>query len=179
MNIFRPFEDVRQCVKVLDNKRLNKQILECWQIYNINKKLDEDPTAKVGYANHPVVKFYRDYPSFVLHYAYTACLEYWLRNNCTDHKLHKRIMHPYFIYTDFEQANLTTPPNFYCEGPKTDPNHKRIIGDEAYQLFQKKLIDKWNNDIANNRPPYWQKDEYLYHPFVIDFLKGSPEFYSK
>lgn len=152
MNIFRPFEDARKCAEVLDDKRLNKQILECWQIYNINKKLDEDPTAKVGYANHPVVKFYRDYPDFVLHYAYMACLEYWSRNDY-DHALHKQIMHPYFIRTDFCEIELKIPPNFYCEGPKTDPNHKRIIGDEAYRLFREKLITKWKQDIFNGRPP--------------------------
>ena len=158
MNIFRPYLDNDNSVSALDNKRLNKQILECWQIYNIAKQINADPNAKVGYMHHPVVQYYKQYPVFVLWYAYEACLEHWCRFS-KDHKLFRPVVDELsrlgVFYDDTDR--YIYPPIFYCEGSKTDKNCKRIIGGDADILFKQKLFDKWDKDETAGRPPQWSR----------------------
>lgn len=47
--------------KILDNKRLNKQALEGWQILMVLYKINPDGSERVvkGWANHPAVKMWR------------------------------------------------------------------------------------------------------------------------
>lgn len=53
MNTFLPYPDFAKCAKVLDNKRIGKQIIECQQIF----KAITDPTY--GWQNHPAVDMWR------------------------------------------------------------------------------------------------------------------------
>lgn len=55
MQTFLPFKDFEKSAEVLDNKRLNKQILEGYQILNVLS--NDDP--KAGWRNHPAVKMWR------------------------------------------------------------------------------------------------------------------------
>lgn len=57
MQTFVPFTDFYQSAVVLDSKRLNKQLLEGRQIYDI---LSSQRT-KGGWINHPAVKMWRGY----------------------------------------------------------------------------------------------------------------------
>ena len=59
MQIFIPYEDTFETAKVLDNKRLNKQIIECRQI--ISAAFGES----TAWRNHPVVLMYKDYTPWV------------------------------------------------------------------------------------------------------------------
>jgi len=65
MQTFLPYADFRESAKALDNKRLNKQILECYQILNV--LYNEDPRA--GWRNHPAVKMWRGHEGAL--YTYT------------------------------------------------------------------------------------------------------------
>jgi hypothetical protein len=55
MQTFLPYKDFNKSAEVLDNKRLNKQILEGYQILNVLS--NDDP--KAGWRNHPAVKMWR------------------------------------------------------------------------------------------------------------------------
>jgi hypothetical protein len=62
MNTFLPYNDFKKCARILDNKRLNKQILEGTQIINIILKkvgiiCDEE---KKNWWNHPVFNLWMD-----------------------------------------------------------------------------------------------------------------------
>lgn len=57
MQTFVPFADFDESASVLDNKRLNKQLLEGRQIYDI---LSSQRTTG-GWVNHPAVKMWRGY----------------------------------------------------------------------------------------------------------------------
>ena len=59
MQIFIPYEDAFETAKVLDNKRLNKQIIECRQI--ISAAFGES----TAWRNHPVVLMYKDHTPWV------------------------------------------------------------------------------------------------------------------
>lgn len=151
MNIFLPEETIHDSVMALDDRRLIKQILECKTILDV--ALDD---TKQGYAKHPVVVYYKDYPYFAAEYGYMACLEYWHRTN----KYHK--YHSYFLEKSLIFREVYPQP-FYCEGRKDDPQSIRTT-ENTVELFRRKLCYKWREDkIApkwtNREPPVW-KDEY-------------------
>ena len=66
MQTFLPYEHFRESLAVLDNIRLNKQIVEAWQIY----------TGRVPQANHPACLMWADHRPALGRYLFTACVEY-------------------------------------------------------------------------------------------------------
>lgn len=165
MNIFMPETSIEKSVSILDDKRLIKQILECYQIVNINDRLLKGE-QKVGYANHPVVKFYRDKRKFVIKYGYEACVEYWFRFG----KNHA--YHAFFSYECLaKQDNINDYDIIYIAKPNTDEctivNHiieKQNDIADVCKAFRKKLINKWQNDKrqpkwSNHNKPYWYKGD--------------------
>jgi hypothetical protein len=57
MNLFLPYpDDLKQCARFLDDGRLNKQVVEAYQIGTIVLKLLRDPLATPGWRNHPSTK---------------------------------------------------------------------------------------------------------------------------
>jgi len=55
MQTFLPYKDFTKSAQALDNKRLNKQILEGYQIL----KVLGNPDPKAAWRNHPAVKMWR------------------------------------------------------------------------------------------------------------------------
>lgn len=55
--------DFQAIAKTLDNKRLNKQALEAWQILMTLWELDPQGNTRIpkGWVNHPAVKMWRGY----------------------------------------------------------------------------------------------------------------------
>jgi hypothetical protein len=71
MQTFLPYKDFQESAKVLDNKRLNKQILEGYQILKVLSS--DDPRA--GWRNHPAVKMWRGHEKALLSYVMTCVAE--------------------------------------------------------------------------------------------------------
>lgn len=69
MQTFLPFAGFQSCAFYLDDKRLNKQIVEAWQIM----------TGRVPNANHPACLMWKGREVELGAYAYECCLEYWRR----------------------------------------------------------------------------------------------------
>ena len=63
MQTFFPFPDVHQSAKVLDNRRLNKQGVEAYQILRTLLGIS------TGWQNHPAVKMWRGHEAALLDYA--------------------------------------------------------------------------------------------------------------
>ena len=153
MNIFMPEVLIANSVMTLDDRRLIKQILECYQIIRINERVLAGE-ENVGYRNHPVVKFYRDKIPFVIKYGMVACSEYFVRF-CKCH-----------TYQDFFTDHWRNYPQIsdiynvlYCEKRSTELYEKSVEYDvknhrleDVHLLFREKLINKWNND---KRKPTW------------------------
>lgn len=76
MQTFLPIAttDFRQIAKVLDNKRLNKQALEGWQIMLTLLKLDPQGNHREpkGWVNHPAVKMWQGKEELL--YYYVVCM---------------------------------------------------------------------------------------------------------
>jgi hypothetical protein len=80
MQTFLPYKDFTKTAKALDSKRLNKQILECYQILNVLS--NDDPRA--GWRNHPAVKMWRGHEKALWGYAMAMLFEASSRGIKTD-----------------------------------------------------------------------------------------------
>lgn len=83
MQTFLPFKDFDKSAQALDSKRLNKQILECYQIL----KVLSNPDPRAGWRNHPAVKMWRGYEHSLLSYTMTMVREADKRGIKTDKNL--------------------------------------------------------------------------------------------
>jgi hypothetical protein len=72
MQTFLPFRDFKQCAKVLDNKRLGKQRVECLQL--LNKLLGKN-TGK-AWEHHPALLQWVEYEKYLALYMYRM-IEEW------------------------------------------------------------------------------------------------------
>jgi hypothetical protein len=64
MQTFVPFNNFKESASVLDNKRLNKQLLEGRQIY----KIVSSQQNKGAWVNHPAVKMWRGHDNALFEY---------------------------------------------------------------------------------------------------------------
>lgn len=80
MQTFLPYKDFAMSAEALDSKRLNKQILEGYQILKVLS--NKDPHA--GWRNHPAVKMWRGYEHLLLDYVMSMVKEADKRGIKTD-----------------------------------------------------------------------------------------------
>ena len=80
MQTFLPSSNFTRCAVLLDNKRLNKQILEGYQILNVNSGM----SATGGWRNHPAVLMWRGHEGSLLDYIYEMIKEAKKRGINTD-----------------------------------------------------------------------------------------------
>lgn len=77
MQTFLPYPDYNQSAKVLDQKRLGKQRVECLQIINTLAGISE------GWQHHPVMHMWRGYETSLIDYGVSICTE-WQSRGYTD-----------------------------------------------------------------------------------------------
>ena len=80
MQTFLPYKDFDQSAQALDNKRLNKQILEGYQIL----KVIGNPDPKAAWRNHPAVKMWRGAEQMLYKYIFAMVHEADKRGIKTD-----------------------------------------------------------------------------------------------
>jgi len=92
MQTFMPYPSRRKSAYVLDNKRLNKQITEVFQIYNCLK------VKSNRWKNHPAVLMWKNYEPALLMYG-LGCYDEWvtrfdrgLRGGKREHKSGDKII---------------------------------------------------------------------------------------
>lgn len=76
---FLPYPDFEQTAKVLDNKRLGKQRVECVQITKALRGLTE------GWRNHPASKMWAGHENALIEYGLAICSE-WSKKGYRDHQ---------------------------------------------------------------------------------------------
>lgn len=155
MNIFLPYEnEIEKSVEALDDRRLNKQILECYQLLVSAIKEVNGEEIK-GYKNHPIYKHYKKNIPFLIAYGDTCADEYYYRFH-RRHGLALRFAEALLDYYVIKGYVVYEP--FYMEGSKGQPNFIRTT-ENVSELYQRKLILEWDNDKANGRPPKWTNRE--------------------
>ncbi|MGI8906797.1 MAG: MSMEG_6728 family protein [Candidatus Sumerlaeaceae bacterium] len=73
MQTFLPYPDFRECVRVLDHRRLGKQRVEAYQILRILLGLQ----SGTGWRNHPAVLMWTGYEEALKLY-HNLCIEEWV-----------------------------------------------------------------------------------------------------
>jgi hypothetical protein len=80
MQTFLPYKSFTESAKALDSKRLNKQVLEGYQIL----KVLNNPDPRAAWRNHPAVKMWRGYEVALYHYIMAMIKEATMRGIKTD-----------------------------------------------------------------------------------------------
>jgi hypothetical protein len=83
MQTFFPYKDYDMSAQALDSKRLNKQVLECYQIL----KVLSNPDPRAGWRNHPAVKMWRNHEAELWNYTMAMVYEATDRGIKTDKNL--------------------------------------------------------------------------------------------
>lgn len=83
MQVFIPYADPFRTAAILDYRRLNKQVIECRQIL---KAIRGESKA---WANHPVVKMYKDNTEWLEHYMH--CMESYHAGALEEAKRHSEL----------------------------------------------------------------------------------------
>jgi hypothetical protein len=148
MNIFLPYEnDINKSIESLDDRRLNKQIVECKQLLSLatDELINKIDISKRGYRNHPIYTHYKYDLKFLSLYGYNCCLEYKFRFN-KEHSMHKYFDEQRVIYNGLQMHTTWVP--YYMEGSKGHSNYIRTTNNVS-SLYQRKLVDKWINSKYN------------------------------
>lgn len=153
MNVFLPESTAEDSVKCLDDRRLNKQILEIVTLMDDHK----------GYNNHPVKVFYKDKKKFLANYGHCCCCEYSYRFR----KAHKYTAYFCAMLKVYGQSPVyeAISKAVYVAGSKGSSDCVRETGlSKVKELFRQKLTTKWNNDKfpprwTNRNPPEWYNKE--------------------
>lgn len=122
MQTFLPWRDFQKSAEALDTKRLGKQRLEAWTIYQALQRHSR------GWKNHPATLMWRGFEKALLHYGLVVC-EVWLGRGYNDsmkirfdgelqfHKNMKLLYPPWFGLDEFHlshRSNLIRKfPEYY------------------------------------------------------------------
>jgi len=153
MQTFLPSSSFTESAKMLDSKRLNKQILECYQILNVLS--GKSPTG--GWRNHPAVLMWKGYERGLWKYVQAMVAE--ARNRG--------------IKTENNEANLNrlkelcwddwgnTAPSFWNDTTKlmrVVTTHKASLFNKDpfyYMKFQHALSSAYNKPCCSTCKYYW------------------------
>ena len=178
MNIFLSQDNIVNSIKDLDDLRLQKQLVEVYQLLTLAiREKEEGHEIKAGHYHHPVYLFYKDNIDFLAYYGYICCCEYlnrfdkqhtlleYFRNKCTE-------MLDISVYGNSIEDIFIAPKYipYYMEGSKGQPNYIRTC-DNVSALFQTKLCKKWEQDKAKGRQTRWTNRDVP--QFYQDFMKGE------
>jgi hypothetical protein len=139
MQVFLPFADFDACARALDNRRLQKQALECLQLllamYDV--PLD-DGRPRTGHKSHPAYLAWKPYPLALIRYTLAICAECKSRG----------------IKSDTILARVTglIPPGSDLEHAPAPP----FLGDEAmHRSHRCRLLQKGKEDAAKRRDDWY------------------------
>lgn len=152
MNIFLPYpNDITLSVQSLDNKRLNKQIVEIATLLEI--AIDEKQNGSrtgAGYHNHPIYKHYKDNLEFFAWYGVECCCEYTYRK-----PFHFRCEMD--LFNKYYRGKVSFIP-FYASGSKGSKDCIRTT-ENVGELYRQRLVQKWQNDKNENKYLSWGNRE--------------------
>jgi len=154
MQMFITDPDFRICAEHLDDKRLNKIIIESAQIASTALWINNCFLAEKMYSqreiylptheHHPLCQWAAKKGNMrtVIHYGAVLCDEYIYRF----HKIHTTLDIFWNLFMSVDFCN-TSPEYINCT-----THHKHI--ENVYEAYRKELTLKWDNDKI---PPKWTK----------------------
>lgn len=139
MQTFLPYKDFNKSAKALDNKRLNKQILEGYQIL----KVLNNPDPRAAWRNHPAAKMWEGHEQALFMYIMAMVAQAKIRGIKTDKNMENLI-----------NLRVATISNWGNGMPKWYNNKEivnRITESHRANLYRKdsEHYDMFRNDVAN------------------------------
>ena len=149
MQTFLPYKDFVKSAQVLDSKRLNKQILEGYQIL----KVLNNPDPRAAWRNHPAVKMWEGHEVALYLYIMAMAKEADLRGIKTDKNR-----------DNIRVLKMATFNNWGSTKPKWFINKEtldRLTESHRANLYRKdpEFYDGFRNDNAN---PCCEKCQYFW-----------------
>lgn len=149
MNVFIPYQSPLDCAKALwnDQKRFNKQIVECQQIIDA---ID----GKEAWRNHPCTLMYKDHRIWLRYY--TICLMYYREykkgyEECleaaTKFSLYAEKIKPYFLNKELCDQHKR---RLYTKSPELYPQFAEYgTNEENWYFVYSKLLKYVNGKRIN------------------------------
>ena len=153
MQTFLPYTSFLKSAMTLDNKRLNKQILEGYQILNVLS--NDDP--KAGWRNHPAVKMWRGHEIALHSYVFVMVYEANRRGIKTD----KNVENLNALEARARHSWGDTPPRWLLDDKTMDritTTHKAnlFIKDPVYyHEFEWAVHDEHNKPCCDKCNYFW------------------------
>jgi hypothetical protein len=153
MQTFLPYQDFEEVAADLDSKRLNKQILECYQILNVLS----NPSPTAGWRNHPAVKMWRGFETALFNYAMTMVSEADARSIKTE----KNVANLQRLRRESGMDWGTTMPLWFSNNKimkRVTTTHKANLykkAPELYPQFVSAVSDKNNKPCCDTCQYYW------------------------
>jgi phage I-like protein len=158
MQTFLPSKTFNTSAEMLDSKRLNKQILEGYQILKVLSS--DDP--KAAWRNHPAVKMWRGSEHFLYTYVLAMVAEADKRGIKTDKNMENLTV---LRNANKEAWGTSSPFWYHDEGimRKINTTHRAnlyIKDSEFYQPFFYAVDHKDNQPCCDKCKYYWVTHEY-------------------
>ena len=153
MQTFLPYKDYERVAEVLDSKRLNKQILECYQILNVLS----NPSPTAGWRNHPAVKMWRGHEFALWDYVNVMILEAQGRGIKTDKNSENlyRLRHTYGLHWGMGRPKWMGMKDIVKRVTTTHKANLFKKQPEAYPQFIKALDNKNNVPCCDKCQYFW------------------------
>lgn len=153
MQTFLTHYDYYKSAEVLDNRRLNKQIVECSQIY---KALT---VPNYGWQGHPAVKMWRRYEGRLLLYGLAHYYEWqqrWILKKRAGKQCHKSGIELQQCLSSF-RGNAQTSPEWRYNSPDIYSSHRAALLYKDYAWYSQ---FGWNEkpaipDLNGSLPYHW------------------------
>lgn len=136
MQTFLPYKSFAASAKCLDNRRLGKQRIEAWQIYQALT------LPKYGWKHHPAVRMWKGYEPALCSYGWYICNE-WKYNRGFNDTIEFRFIDAMF---DME-SSIITPPwlnDSFCNSHRSNLLRK-----------DPKWYSQFNWQVPDNLPYIW------------------------
>ena len=150
MQTFLPSSSFEESAKWLDDRRLNKQILEARTIYGIIIS----GKAEGAWVNHPITKMWRKYPEALTLY-YNECLHQWKDIRHRNHSYKMIIVDKYYVSFPL-----------WLGDNRLHSSHRANLLRKDYDFYRKygwdeQFMEYW-------KMPYWWGEEYGYGKVPIE-----------
>lgn len=146
MQLFRPYHSHRKSAQFICDLRLNKQVVECFQISRSILIHMGILNGRGGYFQHPITQLIwnegRPFLPDLCQYMNACDLEWRLRGKNRSQEFTEKMLDlERMIYDHRERFDWGPMPPFYISGDT------RIIGEErAFMLYRELLAQKWRLD---------------------------------
>jgi hypothetical protein len=149
------FEDI---AKVLDNKRLNKQALEGWQILMNLLELDPQGSHRIskGWSNHPAVRMWRGH-EMALYYYIQCMVDEWKRRGFKSTIGDKAKA---TVFRAIELGIIKDDNMFNPQWMSYQPQYKEIASSHRLALLSKEY--EWYSQFNWPEDPGYRPETYEY-----------------